>query len=364
VTDESGLREADTFAAHLINVVNSAMLALMISVGDRTGLFDIMEQLTPSNSADIAKAAGLDERYVREWLAAMATGGIVSHDPATLTFALPPEHAAGLKRVVGGPGGEGLSGLTQHVGFLAQMEDQVIECFRQGGGLPYEVFEPAWGNRLAPKPQVAGPVRDAALIDGALPLIPQVVEQLQLGIDVADVGCAGGRQITTLARMFPASSFVGFDFYSDKALAEATANAARNGLTNLRFEKKDAATLDGSEQFDFITTFDSVHDQARPDVVLRAIAQSLRPNGVYLCVDTSGSSTLADNLSDPLGAFKYTWSVMHCMTVSLAYGGMGLGTVWGEELARQMITEAGFSSVETVHLPGDLINCYHIATMA
>ena len=133
---------------------------------------------------------------------------------------------------------------------------------------------------------------------------------------------------------------------------------------NVRYEKKDAAELDGSELFDFITTFDSIHDQARPDAVLRAIARSLRPGGVYLCVDVAGSSSLTDNLSDRLGSFKYTWSVLFCTPASLAYGGMGLGTMWGEQLARKMISEAGFASVETVHLPGDLGNCYHIARMA
>jgi SAM-dependent methyltransferase len=363
VSDEESKQKTDEFTEHLISVVNSGMLALMISVGDRTGLFDVMELLPPSSSAEIAKAAGLHERYVREWLAAMSVGGIVAHDATSLTFVLPPQHAAGLKRVVGGPGGSGLSGLTQHVGFLAQMEDQVIECFRHGGGLPYEVFAPAWGDRLAPEPKASGLPCDAALIDGALPLVPHVVERLQAGIDVADIGCANGRQIIVMAQLFPASRFVGFDFYSDDGFAQGWEQVRQQRLTNVRFEKKDAATLDGSEQFDFITTFDAVHDQARPDLVLRGIAQALRPQGVYLCVDTSGSTTLADNLADPLGPFKYTWSVMHCMTVSLAYGGMGLGTMWGEQLARQMITDAGFSSVETVHLPGDLLNCYHIATM-
>jgi ubiquinone/menaquinone biosynthesis C-methylase UbiE len=363
MTNEDNVRKTDEFAERLVGVVNSAMLALMISVGDRTGLFEVMGSLPPSSSTDIAKAAGLDERYVREWLAAMSTGGIVAHDPSTMTFLLPPEHAAGLKRVVEGPGGSGLAGLTQHVGFLAQMEDRIINCFHQGGGLPYEVFAPAWGTRCARRSDTAGQLHDAALTDGALPLVPVVVDRLQRGIDVADVGCASGRQINVMARVFPASRFVGFDFYNDDGLAAARAEASQNGLSNVRFEKKDAATLDGSEQFDFITTFDAVHDQARPDLVLRGIARSLRPKGVYLCVDTSGSSTLADNLADPLGSFKYTWSVMHCMTVSLAYGGMGLGTVWGEQLARQMITDAGFATVKTMHLAGDLVNCYHIASV-
>jgi SAM-dependent methyltransferase len=364
MTEQGSGPETDEFAKRLIGVVNTGMLALMISVGDRTGLFDVMASLPPSSSLEIAKAAELDERYVREWLAAMSTGGIVHHDPVTMTFVLPPEHAAGLKRQVGGPGGSGLAGLTQHIGFLAQIQDQVIDCFHHGGGVPYEAFSTAWSNWLGPRKETLGPLHDAALIEGALPLVPQVVERLRLGIDVADVGCGDGHVINVMAQKFPASRFVGFDLYNDPGLAAAWAEAGRHGLTNVRFEKRDAATLGGPEQFDFITTFDAVHDQARPDLALRGIAQSLRPEGVYLCVDTSGSTALADNLADPLGTFKYTWSVLHCMTVSLAYGGMGLGTMWGEQLARQMIMDAGFASVETVHLAGDLINCYHIATMA
>jgi len=363
VSDVRASVDAEEFAMRLVGVINDGMLSLMISVGDRTGLFDVMGSLPPSTSAEIAKAAGLEERYVREWLAAVTTGGIVAHDPENMTFALPPDHAAALKRVVGGPGGAHLGGLAQHVGVLAKMEDGIVDCFKQGGGLPYDAIWSAWGARLGVTVDGPGALEDVALMEGALPLIPEVVERLRLGIDVADVGCGNGGQLNVMAQKFPASRFVGYDFFADESLEAGRAEARLNGLTNVRLEKKDAATLDGSEKFDFITTFDSIHDQARPDLVLRGIAKSLRPKGLYLCVDTSGSSKLADNLSDPLGTFKYTWSVMHCMTVSLAYGGMGLGTVWGEQLARQMISESGFASVETVHLPGDLINCYHIATM-
>ena len=363
MTDDGSARETDEFAERLIGVVNSGTLALMISVGLRTGLFETMEALPPSTSAEIAAAAGLEERYVREWLAAVSTGGVVFHDPAYLTFFLSTERAAALRRVVGGPGGKQLGALAQHVGLLARLEDGVVDCFRHGGGLPYEAMWSAMSAQGGALDE-PGPLEDVALVEGALPVVPQVVERLRLGIDVADVGRGAGLQLNVMAHRFPASRFVGFDFYSDERLEAGRAQARLNGLTNVRFETKDAATLDGSEMFDFITTFDAVHDQARPDLVLRGIAKSLRPGGVYLCVDCSGSSTLADNLSDPLGTWKYTWSVMHCMSVSLAYGGMGLGTVWGEQLARQMITEAGFTSVETVHLPGDLINCYHIASMA
>jgi SAM-dependent methyltransferase len=188
-----------------------------------------------------------------------------------------------------------------------------------------------------------------------------LVERLRSGIDVADVGCGSGHAVNLMGAAFPASRFVGFDT-SDTGLGAATAEARRRGLTNVRFVHKDAATLDGTERFDLITTFDAVHDQARPDLVLAGIAQSLRPGGVYLCVDITASSTLADNLDHPLGPFLYTISCMHCMTVSLAAGGMGLGTMWGEQTARRMLAEAGFTEVDSKHVDGDIVNTYYIAT--
>jgi SAM-dependent methyltransferase len=164
-----------------------------------------------------------------------------------------------------------------------------------------------------------------------------------------------------MAEAFPCSRFAGFDF-SDAGIAAARLEAERKGLTNARFDKRDATYLGEVGWFDFITTFDSVHDQARPDLVLAGIAAALRPGGVYLCVDTSASSELAENLDHPLGPFLYTVSCMHCMTVSLADGGMGLGTMWGEQTARKMLGEAGFTSIEAAHVDGDIVDTYIIAS--
>jgi hypothetical protein len=211
VTVIRSARESDDFADHLVGVVNSSMLALMISVGLRTGLFDAMESLPSSTSAEVATAAGLDERYVREWLAALTTGGVVAHDPVNMTFALPPEQASALKRVIGGPGGKRLGALAQHASLLARLEDRIVDCFREGGGLPYEAMWAAMGAQSGPLDE-PGPLEDVALVDGALPVVPQVVERLRLGIDVADVGCGAGLQVNVMAEQFPASRFVGFDF--------------------------------------------------------------------------------------------------------------------------------------------------------
>ena len=353
MTETEAAGSAD-FADRMIQVMNDAALALMVSVGHRTGLFDVMAAMPAATSAEIASGAALDERYVREWLGAMTTGRIVDHDGAAGTFSLPADHAAWLTRSAGL---NNLAIQAQYVGLLALVEDQIVDCFRHGGGVPYSAF-PGFQALMA---EDSGTVHDATLVDVTLPLVPGLVDRLGQGIDVADVGCGSGHAANLMAQAFPRSRFVGFDF-SDTGLAAAAAEADRKDLTNVRFEKRDAARLDETARFDLITTFDSVHDQARPDLVLAGIARALRQGGVYLCVDISASSKLSENLDHPLGPFLYTTSCMHCMTVSLAEGGMGLGAMWGEQTARKMLGDAGFTSIEGTQVDGDLVNTYFIAT--
>jgi SAM-dependent methyltransferase len=342
------------FADRMVHMLNEAALALMVSVGHRTGLFDVMAAMPAATSAEIAAGAALDERYVREWLAAMTTGRMVDHDAAAGSFSLPADHAAWLTRAAGV---DNIAVQAQYVGLLALVEDQIVDCFRNGGGVPYSAF-PKFQALMA---EDSGAVHDATLIEVTLPLVPGLVDRLGQGIDVADVGCGSGHAINLMAGAFPRSRFTGFDF-SDDGLTAARAEAGHKGLTNARFDRRDAARLGETARFDLITTFDAVHDQARPDLVLARIAQALRPGGVYLCADVAGSSKLAENLDHPLGPFLYTISCMHCMTVSLADGGMGLGTMWGEQKAREMLSDAGFTSIETAHVAGDIGNTYFIAT--
>jgi len=342
------------FARRMVHMLNEAALALMVSVGHRTGLFDVMAAMPAATSAEIAAAAALDERYVREWLAAMTTGRIVDHDGAAGSFSLPADHAAWLTRAAGP---DNVAVQAQYVGLLALVEDQIVDCFRRGGGVPYSAF-PKFQAIMA---EDSGAVHDATLVEVTLPLVPGLVDRLERGIDVADVGCGSGHAVNVMAAAFPRSRFAGFDF-SDTGLAVARAEADRNDLGNARFEKRDAARLGETARFDLITTFDAVHDQARPDLMLAGIARALRPGGVYLCADIRASSTLSENRDHPLGPFLYTISCMHCMTVSLAEGGMGLGTMWGEQKARQMLSDAGFTSIEAAHVDGDVANTYFIAT--
>ena len=343
---------AEAFGERMLGVLNAGSLALMISIGHRTGLFDVMSDLPPSTSSRIASTAQLDERYVREWLGAMTVGGLVEHDPADETYRLPPEHAACLTRAAAP---ENVAAFAQYVAVLGAVEDRVVESFRNGGGVPYSAY-PRFHEVMA---EDSAQTVVSALLDSILPLVPGLTERLEDGIRVLDVGCGSGRAVNLMARAFPRSSFYGYDL-SEEAISRARAEA--EGTTNARFEVRDAASLDERASYGLITTFDAVHDQARPAEVLEGIARALEPDGVYLMQDIRASSRVQGNLDHPVGPFLYTISCMHCMTVSLADGGAGLGAMWGEEKAREMLRDAGFTQVEVKQLPHDFQNSYFIAT--
>lgn len=344
--------KTEAFAGQLLNILNSGALSLMISIGHRTHLFDVLATLPPSTSQQIGDAAGLNKRYVREWLNAMVVGQIVHYNSDRKTYYLPAEHAVLLTRAAAS---DNMATFSQHIAGLASVEDQIVHCFYHGGGVPYSEFK-----RFHPvMAEGSGQTVVTALEDAVLPLIPGLTEKLHQGIDVLDVGCGSGRALTKLARLFPNSRFTGYDI-SEEAIATATTEAQQHHLTNIQFQVKDAATFNESERYDLITTFDAVHDQARPDIVLCNIHNALRSNGVYLMQDIHASSEVSGNLEHPIAPFLYTISCMHCMTVSLAAGGMGLGTVWGQEKALEMLKEAGFASIEVSQLSHDIMNDYYI----
>jgi ubiquinone/menaquinone biosynthesis C-methylase UbiE len=191
-------------------------------------------------------------------------------------------------------------------------------------------------------------------------MVEGLIDKLNAGIDVADVGCGAGHAVNVMAKAFPNSRFTGYDF-SEEGVARGRAEAAEWGLKNASFEVKDAATVDGSKQFDFITVFDAIHDQAKPARVLQGISQALKPGGTFLCVDVQADSTHAGNMDHPMGPTLYSISTFHCMTVSLAYGGDGLGTCWGTQVATKMLNDAGFKRIETKTVEGDIMNNYYIA---
>jgi SAM-dependent methyltransferase len=198
---------------------------------------------------------------------------------------------------------------------------------------------------------------DGLLIKGFLPVAKGLPERLRAGIRVADIGCGTGHAVNLMAREYPASTFVGYDLGED-AIARARAEAREMGLGNARFEMLDVTRLAPEPTFDLITSFDSIHDQRDPAAALRRIAGALAPDGIYLMVEPKASSKLEENIGNPFAPYIYGMSVLHCMTVSLAEGGAGLGTAWGEQLARRMLGEAGFGSVEVFDAPGPQNSIY------
>ena len=344
---------AEAFANDLMEIVNHGTLSLMISIGHRTGLFDTMRELPPSTSQEIADAAGLNERYVREWLGAMTLGNIVEHDPDLKHFSLPAEHAAWLTRKAAP---DNFAVMSQYIAQLGSVEDRIVDCFRNGGGVGYEHFHRFHEIMAEDSGQTVLP----ALIDHILPLAPGAIDALKRGIDVADVGCGRGLALQLMAETFPKSRFIGFDI-SEEAIAWANDQVRQKGLRNIEFEVRDVARLGESERFDLITAFDAIHDQAYPAVVLDNIRTALKPDGIFLMQDIAGSSHVHKNRDHPIGPTMYTVSCMHCMTVSLAVGGDGLGAMWGEEKAREMLADAGFPRVTVTNLPHDIQNVYYVA---
>ncbi len=336
----------------MFDVMNKAALALLLSVGHRTKLFDAMAKLEPSTSQEIATTANLNERYVREWLGGLVTSKIIDYQPESQKYSLSKEKSEFLTR----DGSYNFASSMQWIPALAYVEDHIVGCFEKGGGVPYELFRRFHTVMAEESSQtVLG-----ALVENILPIIPQISEKLNSGIKVLDVGCGSGSAINLMAKTYPNSQFTGYDF-SAEAIENARNEAKNLGITNSSFEKQDASKFSKDEFFDVITAFDAIHDQAEPDKVLANIRKSLKPDGIFLMQDIRASSKLENNMDHSLAPYLYTVSCLHCMTVSLAQEGKGLGAMWGKELATQMLKDAGFSSVEVKELPHDPINYYYLA---
>jgi SAM-dependent methyltransferase len=348
--DQSRLQ---AFGGLALDILNKGALAVMMSVGHRTGLFECMADLPPANAQAIADAAGLNQRYVREWLGTMVTGKIVEYDARAGTFTLPPEHAAFLTKAAQT---NNIASFAQLVPLISLVEDEIVSCFRAGGGVPYSAFK----RFPEVMRELSAPTVDTLLVEKILPLQPGLVDSLIRGIDVLEVGCGSGHAINVMAKAFPASRFVGYDLLPvqiEAAAAEATAWE----LTNAHFEARDVATLPQKEYFDLITAFDTVHDQARPAALLSQVAAALKKGGTFLMWDIGASTDLHNNRDHLLGPFLYGVSCMHCMTVSLAQQGEGLGAMWGREKAEQMLAAAGLVGTTVRQIDEDPMNCCYLS---
>ena len=333
--EELDRAKARAFTQLMVRHLEGAAVTLMLEVDRRVGLFEAMAPMGAVTSAQLAEKSGLSERYVREWLAAMVCGGIVEYAAAEHTYRLPREHATALT----GSSMRNLTSMVEMFPLLNRVIPDVADAFRTGRGVPYSAFQPDFTGLMDRRSR---PRYDELLFSTYLAKPEGLSARLEAGIRVADVGCGTGHCITLMARRFPKSNFVGYDI-SESGIANARAMAA--GVGNASFEVQDVARLETTTPFDLITAFDAIHDQADPAGVLRRIHAALASGGTFLMLDVWASSELADNVGTPMAPYLYTMSTMHCMSVSLASGGPGLGTAWGHQTAIRMLREAGFADV-------------------
>lgn len=348
------LTSGDVYASRIGRALNSGFVALMISVGHRTRLFDVMAELPPCTSADIASAAVVSERYVREWLGAMTTARIVQYDLRTGTYFLPIEYAAVLSR---GAGAASLAPAARMLSMLASVEDQVVAGFVGGGGVMPEAYSAFDALLEEEKRQLI----DDDHIEAMLDLMPGMDVRLAAGARVLDAGCGEGTVLRLLARKFPRSAFCGYDL-SHEVISRANERADEADLANIDFAVGDMASLDESRSYDLVLALDAVHRQAFPRLVLRNLANALRRDGVFLMQEVAASTHLPRNMENAFAPMLYALSLMHSLPIAMSQEGEALGRMWGEERARQMLAEAGFGKLRIESIVSDPLRYYCVAS--
>ncbi len=328
------------FAGQILNDIATTMQGALSYIGDRLGIFKAMAGAGPVTVDELANQTGLNARYLREWLGAMTAARYVEYDPVTTRYLLPLEHAAVLAD-------ENnpffLCGFIQQSVPLISVAPKVADAYRTGKGVPQsdypaELFE-------AMERTSAGIYRHQ-LIRRWLPAMPDVQEKLAAGGAALDVGCGSGRAAIAIAQAFPKARVFGFDGHQG-SIDRARANAKAAGVGDrIKFELVDCTRLPVRE-FDFVSTFDVVHDSVDPVGLMTSIRNALKDGGIYLMVEMNVSPNVEENIN-PLGRLMYSASTLYCLTTSLAHGGAGIGAVMGEPKARELAAKAGFSSFQRV----------------
>lgn len=347
-------QKMEATAGKIMSMYVGQMMTYMIDIGHRTGLLATAAQ-GPGTAAELAARAGLIERYVTEWLGAVVTGGLFDYDAETSTYSLPPE--SGVVLTAGPMPLSAIAGLQTHLG---KHVGEVARVFREGGGVPYSAYRPEFTDLMD---QVGRAWYDCSLVDVCLPTVEGLTATLDAGGTAADFACGSGHALVVLARRFPASTFVGYDL-DEGAIACARAEAAGAGLSNVRFEVADIARVADAGLYDAVFVFDAIHDQVDPSGALRAIHRSLKPGGVFVMKEPRAGDRLEDNIGNPFSPIMYSVSTLHCLTVSLAHDGAGIGTAFGEGLARKLLADAGFDVVDVQGTPGDPMDAVYIARPA
>ncbi len=336
--DEAKLQQ---FVGQAVTDVGAAISGLLVHVGDRLGLYRAMAGAGPITSAQLAQRTGTAERYVREWLANQAAGGYVVHDPTTLTFELPAEQAMVLA-VDESPAF--LAGAFETVAACYTDHAAVLDAFRTGRGVGWDAHD---ARLFSGVQRLFRPTYTAQLVAQWLPALDGVVDKLQAGARVADVGCGAGAATVIMAQAYPRSTFTGLDTH------EPSVRVAHGTATDAGVAARVTFDVGGPEDlpvntYDLVCVFDALHDMGDPVGAARHIRRALRPDGTLLVVEPNARDRLAENL-DPVGRTYYGLSTVVCTPGSLAQEvGLGLGAQAGEQRLGEVLREAGFTGVRRV----------------
>lgn len=346
------LEKARRIAQEVVGDAAGATHAALCYIGDRLGIFKAMMDSAALTVDQLAARTGLSPRYLREWLGAMVAAHYVDYDRGAQTYALGPEYAAALADE---DSPFFVASYFQMAQAAMTIAPRVAEEFKRGGGVTqaeyppslFEAFERNSGTRYKHK-----------LLRKWLPLMPQVVAALEAGGMMADIGCGGGRAAIMIAQAFAGARIVGLDLHRE-SIERARRLADKSGLSDrVSFEVGDGSQL-GAEQFDFISTFDVIHDAADPAALLRAIRRALKSDGTCLVQEINVSNELSENLS-PLGKMAYSISTLYCLTTSLARHGAGIGIAMGEPKARELAAGAGFSRFQRLPIKDDVVVLFEL----
>ncbi|NIR29441.1 MAG: methyltransferase domain-containing protein [Gammaproteobacteria bacterium] len=342
------------FTQEVFRDMAGAMTAGLAYVGVRTGLFRVMAGKGPLSVTEVVEASGLEPRYVEEWLQGMSCAGYLEYEPEEQTYRLPEEHAY----LLASDGTDHFAGGLYHMApALLGVAPRVAEAFEMGGGVPFEAYGEEGVRALD---LINRGNYENRLVGYWLPKLPNVVQRLEQGAWVLDVGCGVGRVPLALARAFPRSRYLGLDLHAESVRA-AQRSAEREGLSErVRFVAGGIESVDPEDGFDFITACDCVHDFARPLETLREIRRLLKPDGTLLVVEPKVADRLEDN-RNPIATMFYGFSVFHCMTQSLAAGGPGLGTCMGPARTEALMREAGFGRFEILDIKSAVNLFYAVA---
>jgi 2-polyprenyl-3-methyl-5-hydroxy-6-metoxy-1,4-benzoquinol methylase len=310
--------------------------AALIRIGDKLGLYKALAKGGAQTPAELAKSTGTAERYIREWLSEQAAGGYVTYEPATGTFHLSEEQAFAMADE---SSPVYLPGAFQVALAAIKAEEQITERFKTGAGLGWhehhhELFE---GTERFFRPGYA-----ANLISAWIPALEGVQEKLKKGGRVADVGCGLGASTILMAKSYPTSEFMGFD-YHDKSIETAKQRAKDAGVADrIRFEVASAKSYPGTD-YDFVTFFDCLHDMGDPAGASKHVRSTLKSDGTWMIVEPFAGDKLEENLN-PIGRAFYGASTLLCTPASLSQEvGLALGAQAGEKRLREVVTSGGFS---------------------